>query len=54
MNDFKKISDHIENLIKELNKKTLNFNQLFQLTLESIEFIENEYQNLNGIQKKNY
>ena len=52
MNDFKKISDHIENIIKELNKTTLNFNQLFQLTLESIEFIENEYQNLNGIQKK--
>jgi len=52
MDDSKKISDHIENIIKELNKNTLNFNQLFQLTLESIEFIENEYQNLNGIQKK--
>ena len=52
MEDLKKISDHIENIIKELNKTTLNFNQLFQLTLESIEFIENEYQNLNGIQKK--
>lgn len=52
MDDLKKISDHIENIIKKLNKTTLNFNQLFQLTLESIEFIENEYQNLNGIQKK--
>lgn len=52
MDDSKKISDHIENIIKELNKNTLNFNQLFQLTLESIEFIENEYQNLNGTQKK--
>ena len=52
MDDLKKISDHIEISIKELNKDTLNFNKLFQLTLESIEFIENEYQNLNGIQKK--
>ena len=37
MNDLKKISDHMENIIKELNKTTLNFNKLFQLTLESVE-----------------
>lgn len=54
MDDFNKLSDHIEKIIVQLTQinKEINFNQLFSLTLESIEFIDNEYQNLNGSQKK--
>lgn len=55
MDDFNKLSDHIEKIIVQLtqiNNKEINFNQLFSLTLESIEFIDNEYQNFNGSQKK--
>ena len=58
MEDFDnlgKLSNHIEKIIIQLtqiNKEEINFNQLFSLTLESIEFIDNEYQNLNGSQKK--
>ena len=54
-NNLDKLSDHIEKVIIELtqlNKEEINFNQLFSLTLESIEFIDNEYKNLNGSQKK--
>ena len=55
MEDFNKLSDHIEKIIihlTQINNKEINFNQLFSLTLESIEFIDNEYQTLNGSQKK--
>src|SRR6056300_1561218 len=55
MEDFNKLSNHIEKIIinlTQINNKEINFNQLFSLTLESIEFIDNEYQNLNGSQKK--
>lgn len=55
MEDFNKLSNHIEKVIiqlAQLDKEEINFNQLFSLTLECIEFIDNEYQNLNGSQKK--
>ena len=55
MEDLKNLSDHIEKVIiqlTQLDKEEINFNQLFSLTLECIEFIDNEYQNLNGSQKK--
>lgn len=54
-NNQDKLSNHIEKVIiqlTQLNKEEINFNQLFSLTLESIEFIDNEYKNLNGSQKK--
>jgi hypothetical protein len=54
-NNLDKLSNHIEKVIiqlTQLNKEEINFNQLFSLTLESIEFIDNEYKNLNGSQKK--
>ena len=55
MEDFNKLSNHIEKVIiqlTQLDKEKINFNQLFSLTLECIEFIDNEYKNLNGSQKK--
>jgi len=55
MEDFNKLSNHIEKVIiqlTQLDKEEINFNQLFSLTLECIEFIDNEYKNLNGSQKK--
>ena len=55
MEDLKNLSDHIEKVIiqlTQLDKEEINFNQLFSLTLECIEFIDNEYKNLNGSQKK--
>ena len=51
-NDFIKVSDHIEKCIVNFHSTILNPAKLFTLTLETIEFIENEYQNLNGEQKK--
>ena len=51
-NDFIKVSDHIEKCILNFHSTILNPAKLFTLTLETIEFIENEYQNLNGDQKK--
>ena len=51
-NDFEKVSDHIEKCIVNFHSTILNPAKLFTLTLETIEFIENEYQNLNGLEKK--
>ena len=51
-NDFIKVSDHIEKCILNFHSTILNPAKLFTLTLETIEFIENEYQTLNGDQKK--
>ena len=50
-NDFIKVSDHIEKCILNFHSTILNPAKLFTLTLETIEFIENEYQTLNGDQK---
>ena len=50
--DFIKVSDHIEECIQTLATDTLNASKLFTLTIQTIEYLENEYQNLNGQQKK--
>jgi len=49
---FKKVSDHIEKIIVSLNEPVLNPSTLFTITLETIEFIEHDYQTLNGREKK--
>jgi hypothetical protein len=49
---FKKVSNHIEKIIVSLNEPVLNPSKLFTITLESIEFIEHDYQTLNGSEKK--
>ena len=50
--EFTKVSDHIEDCIQTLATDTLNASKLFTLTIQTIEYLENEYQNLNGQQKK--
>lgn len=50
--EFTKVSDHIEECIQTLATDTLNASKLFTLTIQTIEYLENEYQNLNGQQKK--
>lgn len=55
MDDFNKLSDHIEKVIIEIsqiNNQEINYNQLFSLTLGLVELTDNEYQTLNGSQKK--
>ena len=51
--DFIKVSDHIEECILSLHADTLNPAKLFSLTIQSIEYIEKEYQTFDGEQKKN-
>jgi transcription termination factor NusB len=51
--DFIKVSDHIEECILSLHADTLNPAKLFSLTIQSIEYIEKEYQTFDGTQKKN-
>ena len=50
--EFIKVSDHIEECIQTLSSDTLNASKLFTLTIQTIEYLENEYQDLNGQQKK--
>tara|TARA_B100001094_G_scaffold135517_1_gene131230 strand:+ start:3419 stop:3829 length:411 start_codon:yes stop_codon:yes gene_type:complete len=50
--DFVKVSDHIENVIFSLASTELNAAKLFTLTIQTIEYLEDEYQQLNGEQKK--
>ena len=50
--DFTKVSDHIEDCIQTLATDSLNASKLFTLTIQTIEYLENEYQDLNGQQKK--
>ena len=47
-----KISNHIEDLILNLATDTLNPGKLFTLTIQSIEYIENDYPELKGSDKK--
>jgi len=49
---FEKVSEHIEKIIINLNEPVLNPAKLFIITLETIEFIEHDYQTLNGREKK--
>ena len=44
--DFIQVSNHIEKIIVTLNSPVFNPATLFTITLESIEFIEHEYQTL--------
>lgn len=47
-----KISNHVEDLILNLATETLNPGKLFTLTIQSIEYIENDYPELRGSEKK--
>ena len=50
--DFVKVSDHIEECIINLSIDKLNPAKLFNLAIQTVEYLDNEYQNLNGLQKK--
>lgn len=50
--DFEKVSNHIEKCIINLSTDKLNPAKLFNLAIQTIEYLEDEYQNLTGIQKK--
>jgi len=50
--EFQKVSDHIEQCIVSLSVDKLNPAKLFSLTIQTIEYLDKEYQNLNGQQKK--
>tara|TARA_B100000575_G_C22663967_1_gene405818 strand:+ start:66 stop:473 length:408 start_codon:yes stop_codon:yes gene_type:complete len=50
--NIKKVSDKIEDLILNLASDKLNPSKLFSLTIELIEYLEDEYPNLKGNEKK--
>ena len=50
--NIQKISDHIEDLILNLATDKLNPGKLFTLTIQSIEYLENDYPELTGSEKK--
>jgi hypothetical protein len=50
--NFEKVSDHIEECIVNLSVAELNPAKLFTLTIQTIEYLDNEYQNLTGIEKR--
>ena len=50
--DFVKVSNHIEECIINLSTDKLNPAKLFNLAIQTVEYLEDEYQNLSGIQKK--
>jgi len=50
--DLLKVSNHIEECIVSLSSDKLNPSHLFTLTIQTIEYLDKEYKNLNGIQKK--
>lgn len=53
MNDnIKKTSDHIEDLILNLASDKLNPSKLFSITIQLIEYVEDEYPSLTGPEKK--
>ena len=51
-NELMKVSDHIEECIQSLTSVTINPAKLFNLTIQTIEYIEKEYQTFTGEQKK--
>jgi len=51
--NLEKVSNHIEECIINLTVDTLNPSKLFTLTIQTIEYLENEYKGLSGIEKKN-
>lgn len=50
--NVQKVSNHIEDLILNLATEKLNPSKLFTLTIQTIEYLETEYPNFNGSQKK--
>lgn len=50
--NIKKVSDHIEDLILNLASEKLNASKLFSLTIQLIEYLEDEYPSLKGDEKK--
>ena len=50
--NIKKVSDHIEDLILNLASDKLNPSKLFSLTIQLIEYLEDEYPTLKGNEKK--
>ena len=50
--NIKKVSDHIEDLILNLASDKLNASKLFSLTIQLIEYLEDEYPSLKGDEKK--
>jgi len=50
--NVQKISDHIEDLILNLATDKLNPGKLFTLTIQSIEYLETDYPELSGSEKK--
>ena len=49
---FEKVSNHIEECIGILSGDKLNPSKLFTLTIQTIEYLDNEYEELSGTQKK--
>ena len=50
--NLEKVSNHIEECIKNLTVDTLNPAKLFTLTIQTIEYLDNEYKDLSGKEKK--
>lgn len=50
--NVQKVSNHIEDLILNLATEKLNPSKLFSLTIQTIEYLETEYPNFNGSEKK--
>ena len=51
-NNLIELSDHIETIITSLNNDKINTSQLFSLMIQSVEYIDSHYKNLNGLEKK--
>ena len=51
-NDLIKVSEHIEKCIQHLSSNNLNPAKLFNLTIQTIEFLDKEYSTFTGEQKK--
>lgn len=50
--NVQKVSNHIEDLILNLATEKLNPSKLFTLTIQTIEYLETEYPNFTGSEKK--
>ncbi len=50
--NLEKVSNHIEECIVNLTVDTLNPAKLFNLTIQTIEYLDNEFKNLSGKEKK--
>tara|TARA_B110000902_G_C13872426_1_gene423385 strand:- start:33 stop:440 length:408 start_codon:yes stop_codon:yes gene_type:complete len=50
--NFENVSNHIEECIINLSVDVLNPAKLFTLSIQTIEYLDNEYQDLSGEQKR--